>query len=51
MIIGVREGRVEIAPGFDGVYGQPLFEGQKRIIEPEVSEIKPDGKQKSLSEF
>jgi uncharacterized protein (TIGR00375 family) len=26
-IIGVREGKVEIRPGYDGVYGYPVFEG------------------------
>ena len=25
-IIGVREGKVKIKPGYDGVYGQPVFD-------------------------
>jgi len=29
-IIGVREGKVEIRPGYDGVYGYPVFEGSDR---------------------
>jgi uncharacterized protein (TIGR00375 family) len=29
-IVSVREGKVEIKPGYDGVYGYPVFEGADR---------------------
>lgn len=47
-VIGVRNGRIRIEPGYDGVYGYPVFNGKKRVS------IKPLGdldKQKSLSDF
>ena len=46
-VIGVRNGRIRIEPGFDGVYGYPVFNGKKRVS------IKPGDldKQKSLSDF
>jgi uncharacterized protein (TIGR00375 family) len=29
-IVAVREGKVEVIPGYDGVYGEPVFFGEKR---------------------
>jgi uncharacterized protein (TIGR00375 family) len=44
-IIKNREGKIKIKAGYDGVYGEPVFEGK-------VEEIKPlPKKQKSLSDF
>ncbi len=46
-IIGIRNGRVRIEPGFDGVYGHPVFNGKKR----KVGNQKKLGRQKSLTDF
>jgi len=45
-VIAVRNGEVKIQPGYDGVYGKPIFEGEvvENVIEPEI-------KQKSLMDF
>lgn len=61
-IIEVREGKIQMRPGYDGVYGQVIFEGakpkRKRIVklisEFEKAKIKRKGKktgQKVLGEF
>jgi len=52
-IITVREGKVKIKPGYDGVYGQPIFENSH--IKPETNfdekqKIK-EIKQKGLNSF
>jgi len=48
-IVRVREGKVKVTPGYDGVYGQLVLfeekEGKKERLEPE----KP--KQRSLADF
>ena len=41
-IIAAREGRVKIKPGYDGVYGQPVFEEHEKVT---------DKKQKGLGPF
>jgi len=48
-IIKVREGKVKIKPGYDGVYGQLMFDEKIEEKEEIKKEIKPA--QKSLSEF
>jgi len=48
-IINVREGKVHINPGFDGVYGKLIFNGK---TEDEIeSDNKPKHKQMGLNEF
>jgi uncharacterized protein (TIGR00375 family) len=42
-IIGVREGKVKIKPGYDGVYGQPVFENKNMEAR--------DNKQEGLNKF
>ena len=49
-IILNREGKIEVKPGYDGVYGVPLFGDVKPGIN-EPPETKPLDKQKSLSDF
>ena len=54
-IITVREGKVKIKPGYDGVYGQPTFENTLMksdtiFVGNEKQEIK-ENKQKGLSSF
>jgi uncharacterized protein (TIGR00375 family) len=49
-IIRNREGRITISPGFDGVYGQPILDGEEPEIVP-VEEPKPRSGQKTLSDF
>lgn len=49
-IIGIRKGRVKIRPGFDGVYGKALFDGEAE--DGDSAEKKgPPNKQKSISDF
>jgi len=47
-IINVREGKVKIKPGYDGVYGQLMFDGNVDEKQPNDTNVI---KQKSLSEF
>ena len=47
-IIAVREGKVKIKPGYDGVYGQLIFDEKMEETE-KVVDILP--KQKSLSDY
>ncbi|MBI2564703.1 DNA helicase UvrD [Candidatus Woesearchaeota archaeon] len=48
LIIKNRSGKINFIPGYDGVYGHPVFEG----VEVNKKEIKPVKKeQKSLEEF
>ena len=51
-IIKTREGQVEVQPGYDGVYGQPLFSGRHKIPERAAGiEPGPSEKQKSIVDF
>ncbi|MFH1364872.1 MAG: endonuclease Q family protein [Candidatus Aenigmatarchaeota archaeon] len=45
-IVDLRDGKIEIKPGYDGVYGKPLFENV-----PEKEVVKKVRSQKSLSDF
>jgi uncharacterized protein (TIGR00375 family) len=45
LIIQNREQKIKIEPGYDGVYGKPVFNGNQK------KEIKYTPKQKSLGEF
>ncbi len=55
-IIGVREGKVEIKPGYDGVYGYPVFEGADKTKLEKKAQLstgkerpaKPKGRQKKV---
>jgi len=54
-IIKIREGKVKIKPGYDGVYGQPIFENSQNdsgtnLVHIEKEETKGN-KQKGLSSF
>jgi uncharacterized protein (TIGR00375 family) len=47
-IIGIRNNNVKVIPGYDGVYGEPLFDGEE-IEKPDLP--KPKVEQKSLGDF
>ena len=47
-IIDVRNGKIQIKPGYDGVYGDPLFNGEK-VTPMDLPE--PKIKQKNLKDF
>jgi uncharacterized protein (TIGR00375 family) len=49
-IVNVREGKIRVIPGYDGVYGQPVFsESKKNVEKPEKPKVVK--KQRSLFEF
>jgi len=37
-IVRVREGKVKVIPGYDGVYGQPVFFEEAGSDQPKMSE-------------
>jgi len=47
-IVRVREGKVKVIPGYDGVYGQPVFSEDAGNIEPKMRE---PIKQRRLADF
>jgi uncharacterized protein (TIGR00375 family) len=49
-IVNVRDGKIRVIPGYDGVYGQPVFsEGEKAVEKQEKPKMVK--KQSSLFEF
>ncbi|MBU0953670.1 MAG: endonuclease Q family protein [Nanoarchaeota archaeon] len=53
LIIRNRQGNITVRPGFDGVYGVPIFDPSKPPPEPEPDVVTrgPPKKQRSLTEF
>jgi PHP family Zn ribbon phosphoesterase len=52
-VVRCREGAVKFTPGFDGVYGRPLFEEADRFqpVSETESELKAKDRQKTLTDF
>jgi uncharacterized protein (TIGR00375 family) len=49
-IVDVREGKMRVIPGYDGVYGQPVFSESEKTMEKQETP-RTVKKQRSLSEF
>jgi uncharacterized protein (TIGR00375 family) len=49
-IVNVREGKIHVIPGYDGVYGQPVFSESEKNVE-KLEKPKAVKKQRSLFEF
>ena len=49
-IVNVREGKIHVIPGYDGVYGQPVFSEAQKNVE-KLEKPKAVKKQRSLFEF
>jgi PHP family Zn ribbon phosphoesterase len=49
-IVDVREGKIRVTPGYDGVYGQPIFSESEKTVEKR-EKPKRVKKQSSLFEF
>ena len=49
-IVNVREGKIHVIPGYDGVYGQPVFSEAEKNVE-KLEKPKAVKKQRSLFEF
>ena len=50
-IVRVRDGRVKVVPGYDGVYGQIVFFEDERIEEKEEKFVRQTVAQRSLTDF
>jgi PHP family Zn ribbon phosphoesterase len=49
-IVNVRGGKIHVIPGYDGVYGQPVFSEAQKNVE-KLEKPKAVKKQRSLFEF
>ncbi len=50
-IVKIRDGKIRIQPGYDGVYGYPVFDGVKKEPKETPAKEKKKGPQKGLDEF